>query len=164
MHVGIVFIIGLRVLEVFEELFRHLGQSISWRSLSMLLSRLSGPVTTGSFNPRALSSCGIDVVARVRISIRDHGLIIGFSFLQELRPGLDPMVTACASVKPVQLHEFRVLVSFAVHGTAVSGVRMTGVVLARHLTLLSRIRPSAACVNYWWHSIALSGLTGVVTV
>ena len=164
MHIGIVFIIGLRVLEVFKELFGHLGQGISWWSLSMLLRRLSGPVATGSFNPGALSSCGIDVVALIRISIGDHGMIIEFSVLQELRTSLDPMVTACAPVKPIQLHEFRVLVSFAVHRTTVSGVRITGVVLGRQLTRLSRIRPSAACVNYWWHFIALSRLTGVFTV
>ena len=68
----------------------------------MLLRLLLGRISIASFDPRALSGRMVRVVTLVRISI---GLVI-FSALQELRTSLDPMVTARASIEPVQLHEF----------------------------------------------------------
>ena len=68
----------------------------------MLLRLLLGRISIASFDDRALSGCMVRVVTLVRISI---GLVI-FSVLQELRTSLDPMVTARASIEPIQLHEF----------------------------------------------------------
>ena len=68
----------------------------------MLLRLLLGRISIASFDDRALSGRMVRVVTLVRISI---GLVI-FSVLQELRTSLDPMVTARASIEPIQLHEF----------------------------------------------------------